>query len=71
MHNEFTAIIEKDEEWYIAYCPEIPGANGQGKSIKEARQSLSEAIALILEDRRTSIKDTIPKNAVQEIVTVS
>jgi len=31
MHNEFTAIIEKDEGWYIAYCPEIPGANGQGK----------------------------------------
>ena len=28
MHNEFTAIIEKDEEWYIAYCAEIPGANG-------------------------------------------
>ena len=27
MHNEFTAIIEKDGEWYIAYCPEIPGAS--------------------------------------------
>lgn len=24
MHNEFTAVIEKDEGWYIAYCPEIP-----------------------------------------------
>ncbi len=32
MHNEFTAIFEKDEEWYIAYCPEIPGANGQGNA---------------------------------------
>jgi predicted RNase H-like HicB family nuclease len=31
MHNEFTAIIERDEEWYIAYCLEIPGANGQGR----------------------------------------
>ena len=28
MHNEFTAIIEKDGDWFIAYCPEIPGANG-------------------------------------------
>ncbi len=27
MHNELTAIIEQDEQWYIAYCPEIPGAN--------------------------------------------
>ena len=52
MHNEFTAIIEQDEEWFIAYCPEIPGANGQGRSADEARSNLGEAIALILEDRR-------------------
>jgi len=30
MRNEFTAIIERDGDWYIAFCPEIPGANGQG-----------------------------------------
>lgn len=52
MHNEFTAVIERDEDWYIAYCPEIPGANGQGKSLEDCKQSLSDAIALILEDRR-------------------
>lgn len=47
MKNEFTAIIEQDGEWYIAYCPEIPGANGQGKTSEEARENLAEAIALI------------------------
>ena len=52
MHNEFTAIIERDEEWFIAYSPEIPGANGQGKTLEEARANLGEAIVLILEDRR-------------------
>ncbi len=52
MRNEFTAIIEKDEDWYIAYCADIPGANGQGKSKDDARESLAEAISLILEDRR-------------------
>ena len=52
MPNEFTAMIERDGEWYIAYCPEIPGANGQGKTKDEAKQSLADAIALILEDRR-------------------
>jgi predicted RNase H-like HicB family nuclease len=52
MRNEFTAIIERDGPWHIAYCLEIPGANGQGKSTQEAIVSLSEAIALILEDRR-------------------
>ena len=30
LENEFTAIIERDGEWHVAYCPEIPGANGQG-----------------------------------------
>ena len=32
MRNEFTSIIERDFEWYIACCPEIPGANGQGRT---------------------------------------
>jgi predicted RNase H-like HicB family nuclease len=52
MHNEFTAMIEQDGDWFVAYCPEIPGANGQGRTRPEARANLGEAIALILEDRR-------------------
>ena len=52
MRNEFTAVIERDDEWYVAYCPEVPGANGQGSTKDEARRDLAEAIALILEDRR-------------------
>ena len=52
MHNEFTAVFERDDEWYIAYSPEIPGANGQGRNKEEARESLAQAIARILADRR-------------------
>ncbi len=52
MRNEFTAILERDDDWYIACCPEIPGANGQGRTKDEARASLAETIALILQDRR-------------------
>jgi len=70
MHNEFTAIIEQDEDWYIAYCPEIPGANGQGRSIDECRSSLTAAIALILEDRREDALRGVPKNAIRETVVV-
>lgn len=70
MHNEFTAIIEKDEEWYIAYCPEIPGANGQGHTIEECRKNLSEAISLILEDRRNDVLRGVPEGAIQEVVTI-
>jgi predicted RNase H-like HicB family nuclease len=70
MHNEFTAIFEKDEEWYIAYCPEIPGANGQGKTLDECRKSLSDAISLILEDRRNDVLRGVPEDAIKEVVTV-
>lgn len=70
MHNEFTAIIERDEEWFIAYCPEIPGANGQGHTSDEARASLAEAIALILEDRREDALRGVPVTAVRETVVV-
>lgn len=68
MHNEFTAIFERDGDWYIAYCPEIPGANGQGHTIEECRESLIEAVALILEDRREDALRGIPHDAVQEVV---
>lgn len=50
IRNEFTAVLERDEDWWIVL--EIPGANGQGRTKDEARQSLAEAIALILEVRR-------------------
>jgi predicted RNase H-like HicB family nuclease len=70
MRNEFTAVIEQDENWYIAYCPEIPGANGQGKTVAECRESLSEAIALILEVRREEGLRGVPASALRETVTV-
>jgi len=52
MHNEFTAVIEKDGDWFVGWSPEIPGANGQGRTVEECRQNLAAAIELILEDRR-------------------
>jgi len=70
MHNEFTAIIEKDGDWLIAYCPEIPGANGQGRTKEECLQSLSDAINLILQDRREDALRGAPSDAVREVVTI-
>ena len=70
MHNEFTAIIERDEDWYVAYCPEIPGANGQGRTLDEARISLGQAIMLILEDRREDGLRGIPPDAIRDTVVV-
>lgn len=70
MNSEFTAIIEKDEGWYIAYCPEIPGANGQGRTIEECRANLAVAIELILEDRLEDALRGIPSDAIRESIVV-
>ena len=70
MKHEFTAVFERDGDWYVAYCPEIPGANGQGKTKEEARRSLVDAIALILEDRREDGLRGVPGDAERETVTL-
>jgi predicted RNase H-like HicB family nuclease len=70
MKHEFTAIFERDGDWHIAYCPEIPGANGQGQTKEQARQDLADAIALILEDRREDALHGLPDDAERETVTL-
>lgn len=66
MRNEFTAVFEEAEGWFIGYCPEVPGANGQGRTLDECRQSLRDAIALILEERRENGLRGVPPNAIRE-----
>jgi predicted RNase H-like HicB family nuclease len=68
MRNEFTALIERDGPWYIAYSPEIPGANGQGKTKAAALKSLANAIALILKHRRKDGLRGIPARVRREKV---
>ena len=70
MRNEFTSVIEEDGEWFIGYCPEIPGANGQGRTAEECRTNLAAAIALILEDRREDGLRGVPQNAIRDMVVV-
>jgi predicted RNase H-like HicB family nuclease len=68
--SEFTALIEKDQDWFVAYCPEIPEANGQGRTVQEAKESLADAIALIFEDRLEDALACVPPGAVRDAVIV-
>ena len=71
MKAEFTAIIEPAPEGgHWAICPEVPGANGQGETVDETKQSLGEAIELILEDRRSDILRGLPEDAIRETILV-
>jgi predicted RNase H-like HicB family nuclease len=70
MHNEFTSIVEQDGKWYVAYCPEVPGANGQGRTKTACLKNLAKAIHLILEDRRQDALRGLPRTAQCELVVV-
>ncbi len=71
MKAEFTAIIEPAPEGgYWAICPEVPGANGQGETLEETKESLRQAIELILEDRKADILRGLPVDAIQDTVLV-
>jgi predicted RNase H-like HicB family nuclease len=70
MRNEFTAIIEQDDGWFVAYCAEVPGANGQGRTRDDCLANLREAISLILEHRRDESLRSLPPDAQQEPVVV-
>lgn len=62
MKAEFMAIIKAAPEGgYWAIYPEISGANGQGKTITEAKNNLREAVELLLEDRKADILRNVLK----------
>ena len=52
MARQFTAIYKKSGKWYLGWIEEIPGVNTQGKTLKEAKENLKEALLLILETNR-------------------
>jgi predicted RNase H-like HicB family nuclease len=71
MKGELTAIIEEASEGgYWAICPEVPGANGQGETVEEAKEDLKKAVALILEDRLEDVKRGLPGDAIIEAIAI-
>jgi len=59
MKGEFTAVYEKRGKWYVGYIEEIPGVNTQGKTLREVKKNLKEALKLILEANRELTRKTV------------
>lgn len=56
--REFTAIYQKRGKWVVAWVEEIPGVNTQGRTQREARENLREALGLILRaNRQLALRD--------------
>ena len=42
-------IRQKTDGWYVAECPAIPGCVSQGRTLKEIRENIKDAIKGCLE----------------------
>lgn len=70
--NRFTAVFERDGDWWIGYVEELPGANTQGRTLEEARENLKEAVALVIEANRELTRlEVIGKDAIREELLVA
>jgi predicted RNase H-like HicB family nuclease len=63
MNVPLTAEIHREGEWYIAFCPEMPEANGQGRTQEECLESLREAILLLVEDRHEDARKRLKEES--------
>ena len=59
MSRKYTAVITKEDTWYVAHCVEL-GVVSQGKTIEEAQKNLKEAVELYIESFGT---DDLPESA--------
>ena len=68
MKSKFTAVIKKDEGWWIGWVQEIPGVNSQGKTraelLKNLRSALKEALEFNREDAIAAAKTDYEEEAI-------
>lgn len=67
MQQEFSAVFERDGEWWVATAVEIPGGFSQGKTLEEARENLLDAVReLILAQREQAEAELAGKDVFRE-----
>ncbi|MBI2446848.1 MAG: type II toxin-antitoxin system HicB family antitoxin [Parcubacteria group bacterium] len=70
MKRQFTAIYKKQGKWYLGWVEEVPGVNTQGKTLKEAKENLKEALSLIWEANQIFNK-TAGSRIIREPISIS
>ncbi|MBI3800712.1 MAG: type II toxin-antitoxin system HicB family antitoxin [Deltaproteobacteria bacterium] len=69
--REYTVVYQPIEDgWILATVPELPGAVTHGRTMKEAREMIKEAVELLLESYRENATKEMPGNAVWETLSV-
>lgn len=71
MKHQFTAIYKKSGRWYLGWIEEISGVNTQGKTLKEVKENLKDALLLIIETNRIINKKEVGASVIREPLTLS
>jgi predicted RNase H-like HicB family nuclease len=72
MENHFTAVFDKNGDWWTGSVEELPGANTQGETLEEARENLKEAVSMVLEtNRELAERGIVGKTVVKESLLVT
>lgn len=71
MARQFTAIYQKHGKWYLGWVEEIPGVNTQGRTLKEVKENLKDALLLILEVNRVLSQKEISGKIIREPLVIS
>jgi predicted RNase H-like HicB family nuclease len=71
MVQKFTAVYKKHGKWYLGWVEEIPGVNTQGKTLKEVKENLKDALLLILEVNRALSQKEISGKVIREPIIIS
>ena len=56
MASGYTAVLQKDGEWWIGWVEEVPGVNSQGKTREELLENLRDALEEALEMNRAEAR---------------
>ena len=70
MKRKFSATIEKRGRWYIGYIDEVPGANTQGRTIREVQENLEESLHLVLQSQRELATKEPPQRTIKRSIVV-
>lgn len=65
---KFTAVYKKVKNWYLGWVEEIPGVNTQGRTLREVKENLRDALSLVVETNRVLNKPT--GKVTREVVTL-
>ena len=66
MIQQFTANYKKQGKWFLGWVEEIPGVNTQGRTLKEVKSNLKEALSLIIEVNRAISKKEVSSEIIRE-----